>query len=87
LSGDRLEPAGAGEGLLHVLHPGAHPLAGDVVPAGSLQVAQVVIGGEAPVDDADHPVKFSAVQVFLDFLDHRHVGGVARSHTQDSSSP
>jgi len=46
-----LMPALSGQRLLYQACPG------EVVPAGPLEVAQVVLGGEAAVDPGDHPAR------------------------------
>ena len=63
---DGLVAALARERGLGVGRAVAHPLAGDPVPARPRQVAQVLIAGEAAVDDRHDPPQPPAAQVVLD---------------------
>src|SRR3990170_3123845 len=70
---DGLVAAGARERRLGIRRAVAHPLAGDPVAAATGQVAQVVVGGEAAVDDPDATAEPPAAQVVLDLGDPRLV--------------
>src|SRR3990172_5114940 len=74
---DGLVAARAGERRLRVGRAVAHSLAGDPVAAAAGQVAQVLVRGEAAVDDPDAAAQPPAAQVVLDLPDHGLVVGVA----------
>ncbi len=63
---DGLVAALARERLLRVGAAVAHPLAGDPVPARAGEVAQVLVGAKAAVDDGDDPAEPPASEVVLD---------------------
>src|SRR5215210_7156399 len=65
----------------------AHLLAGDPVAAGVGQVAQVVVGGEAAVDDPDAAPEPPAGEIVLDLLDHGLVVGVAGPDPDPDRNP
>ena len=77
----------AGERGLRVGGAVAHPLAGDPVAPGAGQVAQVLVRGEAAVDDPDAAAEPPALKVVLDLLDHGLVVRVARPDPHPDRDP
>ena len=65
----------------------AHPLPGDPVPAAASEIAQVLLRGQAAVDDPHAAAKPPAGEIVLDPLDHRLVGRVARPHPHPDRDP
>ena len=78
---DGLVAALARERRLRVRGAVAHPLAGDPVPARPRQVAQVLIAGEAAVDDRHDAAQAPAAQAVLDLADHRSCRWCSRAST------
>lgn len=68
----------AGQGDVGFGRSGAQPLADDVVPAGLLQVAAVLGGGEAPVGDPHDAPERPVAHVVFDLADQRRVAVVTR---------
>ena len=78
--------ARAGE-RLQVRASGAELLAEDVVAASALQVAAVLLGSEAGINDPEHPVELPGSQVVLDLADQHLVGAVAGEHPAAHRDP